>query len=106
MASTYPDAVVCRAAGQVSCALGEEAAILNLRNDTYYGLDAVGARIWDLIAAPRQVSQLRDALLSEFEVSAERCEQDLQTFITELHGAGLIEVTGGAADETPDAAAR
>ncbi len=94
------DAVVRRAAGQVSCPLRDEVAILNLTNDTYYGLDPIGSRIWDLIAAPRPVSEVRDALLAEYEVSPERCEQDLRRFIAELHGAGLIEVISEPAQET------
>ncbi|HWR51695.1 MAG TPA: PqqD family peptide modification chaperone [Bryobacteraceae bacterium] len=98
-AGVHSGAVVRRAAGQISCPLRDEVAILNLTNDTYYGLDAVGSRVWDLIAAPRQVSEVRDVLLAEFEVSPERCEQDLQRLITELRGAGLIEVVS----EPPDA---
>ena len=42
--------------GQVSSDLGgEEFAILNLKTGTYYGLDAVGARIWALLLEPRTV---------------------------------------------------
>src|SRR6202050_2019326 len=62
---------------QVSCALGDESAILNLKNTVYYGLDAVGARMWRLLQQPRSVSELRDALLDEYDVQAERCESDL-----------------------------
>ena len=36
---------------QVSCGLGDEAAIVNLRNGVYYGLDPVGARIWSASAS-------------------------------------------------------
>jgi hypothetical protein len=37
---------------QASTDLGGEAAILNLRNGVYYGLDPVGARIWNIIQEP------------------------------------------------------
>jgi len=40
---------------QVSCDLAGEAAILNLKNGVYYGLDPVGARIWNLIQEPRKL---------------------------------------------------
>jgi len=33
----------------VSCDLDGEAAILNLKDGVYYGLDPVGAKIWNLI---------------------------------------------------------
>ena len=37
---------------QASAALGDEAAILNLKDGVYYGLDPVGARIWKLVQTP------------------------------------------------------
>jgi len=84
--------VVSRTREQVSCDVGGEAAVLNLANGAYYGLDAVGARIWNLLATPKTVSQIRDALLEEYEVVPEHCERDLWRFLSELAEEGLIEV--------------
>jgi hypothetical protein len=77
---------------QVSCPLGEESAILNLKNSVYYGLDPVGARVWTLLQKPRSVGELRDTLLSEYEVEAGRCEQDLLALLESMRREGLIEV--------------
>ena len=52
--------------GQVSSDLGGEVAILDLKGGTYYGLDAVGARIWSLIQEPKKVEEIRDILVSEY----------------------------------------
>lgn len=92
MAGIAQDTLVRRAAGQVSCPLRDETAILNLRTDAYYGLNAVGTRVWELLAAPRRISDLRDALLAEFDVSRESCEQDLEALMADLLKADLIEV--------------
>jgi len=72
--------------------LAGEAAILNLKNGVYYGLDAVGARIWTLIQDARSVGQVRDALLEEYDVEPERCEADLLALLARLEAEGLIEV--------------
>jgi len=77
---------------QVWCDLAGEAAILNLKNGVYYGLDAVGARIWTLIQDARSVGQVRDALLEEYDVEPERCEADLLALLARLEAEGLIEV--------------
>jgi hypothetical protein len=77
---------------QVSCPLGEEAAILNLKNNVYYGLDSVGARVWNLLQEPRSVAELRDALLDEYEVDQGRCERDLLGLLEKMRSEGLIEV--------------
>lgn len=86
------DSIVMRAREQVSCEVDAEAAVLNLANGAYYGLDAVGARIWGLLATPKTVGQIRDALLENYDVAAERCESDLKRFLGELAEEGLIEV--------------
>ena len=46
----------------------DEAVILDLRDGVYYGLDAVGARIWRLLERPISIHDLREAIVSEFDV--------------------------------------
>jgi hypothetical protein len=81
---------------QVSCPLGEESAILNLKNTVYYGLNSVGARVWNLLQQPRTVGELRDALLDEYDVEAGRCESDLLQLLATMRSEGLIQVRGQA----------
>ena len=78
--------------GRISCKLADEAVILNLSNSVYYGTDAVGANIWELLQEGRTVAAIRDVLLEEYEVKPERCEQDLKSFLCKLREEGLIEV--------------
>ena len=84
--------IVLAAEGQVSCDLAEEAAILDLKSGIYYGLNAVGARVWSLIQEPRRVSEVRGILLEEYEVEPERCERELLALLQELADKGLIEM--------------
>jgi hypothetical protein len=76
----------------VSADLGEEIAILHLENGVYYGLDAVGARIWDLIQEPKRVDELRDSILKEYDVEPERCKSDLLDLIEDLANQDLVEI--------------
>ena len=78
---------------QVSCDLNGEAAILNLKTGTYYGLDPVGATIWKLIEKPCTVESLREAMLQKYEVDAQRCESDLLDLLEKLKAEGLIDVS-------------
>ena len=82
---------------QVSCPLGEESAILNLKNTVYYGLNPVGTRVWSLLQQARSVGELRDALLDEYDVEAERCESDLLGLLEKMRSEGLIQVRSAAA---------
>ena len=76
---------------QVHTSLGDEAVILGLGDGVYYGLDSVGARVWSLLATPRRVSEIVDAVTEEFEVSRERCERDVLALLGELAERQLIK---------------
>jgi hypothetical protein len=77
---------------QVSCALGEESVILNMKNSSYYGLNAVGASIWKLLQQRRSVGELRDAIVDEYEVEPDRCERDVLELLDKLKSEGLVQV--------------
>jgi hypothetical protein len=76
----------------VSCMLGDEAAILNLKNTVYYGLNPVGARVWNLVQQSKSVREIRDVLVKEYDVEAEQCERDLLNLLERMREQGLIEV--------------
>lgn len=86
------DSIVVAAPDQISCALGEERVILGLKNSVYYGVNSVAASIWQLLQQQRAVSELRDAVLDEYEVEAERCERELLCLLEQMRSEGLIQV--------------
>jgi hypothetical protein len=86
------DCRIVVAANQVSCDLAGEAAILSLRNGVYYGLNSVGARIWNLIQKPQTFAEIRAILLSEYNVDAPQLEQDMARLFQELSAHNLVEI--------------
>src|SRR3712207_3035644 len=83
------DSVVMATREQVSSDLAGEAVILNFANGVYYGLDSVGASIWQIIQEPHSVRAVRDRILEEYDVEPERCEHDLLALLRDLQAAGL-----------------
>lgn len=93
MGTTITDrSVVVAAKDQVSCDLAGEAAILNIKSGVYYGLDPVGARIWNLMQEPRKVVEIQTTITDEYDVEPERCARDLVGLLEKLLAEGLIEV--------------
>lgn len=88
-----PDDVVTAARDQVSADVDGEAVILNLADGIYYGLDGVGARIWELLATPRTAGELRDAIAAEYEVDAGVVWRDLADLLASLAERRLVEIT-------------
>jgi hypothetical protein len=77
---------------QVSSQLGDETVILHLEDGVYYGLDPVGTDVWHLLQEPRLVAEIRDRIVEEYDVDAERCERDLLALLRDLAQRRLIDV--------------
>ena len=93
--SITPDTVVVAARDQVSAELEGEAVILNLADGVYYGLDGVGARVWELLSTPRPAAEIRDAVATEFAVDAGTAWHDLASLLADLAARRLVEITPG-----------
>jgi hypothetical protein len=70
----------------------DELVLLNLEKECYFGLDAVGTRMWTLLTSSASVQDAYESLLAEYDVAAEELRENLQTLIGELQSKGLIEV--------------
>jgi hypothetical protein len=87
--------IVRTAKDRIWCDVAGEAVILNLDSGVYYGLNAVGARVWGLIQEPKTVSELVSSLVEIYDVSAERCEIDLFSLLQDLADKELIVIEAG-----------
>lgn len=72
--------------------VGDETVILDLACGTYYGLDPVGARIWQLLSDGQTLAQVRDVMLAEYDVSIEDLERDLNRLLHELSDKNLVNL--------------
>ena len=70
--------------------VGDETVILDLASGTYFGLDPIGARIWQLIGEGKALGEICEVLLTEYEDSSDQLRGDLERLLQELGGKGLI----------------
>jgi len=61
--------------------LDDNQIMMHLDKGKYYGLNLVGKRIWTLIQQPRSFQEIKEVLLSEFEVTEEQCTKEVQAFL-------------------------
>jgi hypothetical protein len=73
--------------------VGDETVILDLTSGRYFGLDPVGSRIWHLIAAGRPLSEVCDAIATEYDVPRAEAERDLHQLLSDLKTEGLIRTS-------------
>jgi hypothetical protein len=72
-----------------------ESVLLNLETGTYYGLDEVGTRVWQIFEETRSLRATRDRLLGEYETDAATLERDLLELARGLVDKGLWNTGGG-----------
>jgi hypothetical protein len=72
--------------------IGGEGVILDLASSTYFGLDEVGVRLWQLLQVDPSLQAACETLLSEYEVEPAQLEQDLIKLVAQLCEAGLAKV--------------
>src|SRR5215475_10489895 len=74
-----------------------ESVLLNLKSESYFGLDQVGTRMWTLLTTSDSIQSAFEALLDEYDVGADKLRMDMQDLIEKLIANGLMEVAAGQA---------
>jgi hypothetical protein len=64
--------------------------LLRLDDGSYYTLEDVGARIWDLCDGEHSVEQMAAILCTEFDAPAESVQVDVLEFVSELRDERLL----------------
>ena len=85
---------VVRRAEPLTADVHGETVMFHPEAGSYFALGDVGTRVWDLLAEPRSVIQICDALRAEFDVDPETCRAQVLEFVTEMHEKQLVEPAG------------
>lgn len=71
--------------------IDSEAVILDVNSGTYFGLNEVSNRIWQLLQAPASETAIIEQILAEYDVSPEEAKKDLHNLLEEMLSTGLVE---------------
>ena len=69
-----------------------ETVILDLKSESYFGLDEVGTRIWQLLQEHGDVQKTFEIMLEEYDVDAEQLEMDINELLEKLVSSGLVKI--------------
>jgi hypothetical protein len=73
--------------------VGGETVLLNLSTGVYYGLNEVGAFIWQRLDGKHTLDDLVRSVCSAYAVDRERALADVRRLVEELLNAGLIDAS-------------
>ncbi|HUS20088.1 MAG TPA: PqqD family protein [Terriglobales bacterium] len=77
---------------QVSSEVSGEIIILQVKDGMYFGLDDVGAVVWQAIQTPRTVDEIVNTMMGEFEVDREKCQADVCALLEQMAAAKLVSI--------------
>ena len=70
--------------------LAGESVVLDLSSGRYFGLNAVGTRIWQLIGQGETVDGLLSAVTAEYDADVSTIERDVLALLEDLEKRGLV----------------
>lgn len=76
----------------VESQVGDEVVLLHLTDGVYFGIDAIGAIIWQRLKNGAQASDILSALLLEFDVAPDVLESDVRKFVSDLVVNNLVRM--------------
>ena len=80
--------------------LDDNIVMMDVDEGRYFELPPVAARIWTLIEEQQTVRSICDALVEEYDISVETCQQDTLEFLQsafEMHIVRVEASLGGSA---------
>jgi len=89
-ATLSPLSMVRRSEDQIAATVDGEVIILSIERGSYFGLDDIGSKIWERLAAPIRVDALCDLLAQKYDADRPTIERDVLALLEKLVAAGLV----------------
>lgn len=84
------DSLITKTENFVSSELDDSLVMMSLETNSYYGLDEIGRRFLELAEKPVRITEIVKTMLEEYEVSPEKCEEDIIALAKSLLKEGII----------------
>ena len=82
--------LITRNPDQVFSEIDGQVVMLNVKKEAYFTLNDVGSSIWKEIEHPRALEDIISYLTDEYEVSYEKCRDEIIPFLNELLQSGIV----------------
>ena len=82
----------------IASSVGDETVILQLKNGAYFGLDAVGTRIWELLKEGHGPDAICAQMAEEYDVAPGQLDADVRRLLGELESNEIVADAGRADD--------
>lgn len=84
--------VIIRKKEIVAADMDGEMVLMSIENGKYYNLGKTGGVIWGLLEKAMSVDVIVEVLMERYDVTRQQCEEDVQSFLSDINKEGLLEV--------------
>ncbi len=93
MTELTSSATVVRSPELLFSSIDRELVIFEIKQDTYFSLDDIGADIWRRLERPVAVTALCSGLAEHYVAEPSVIERDVLVLLAEMQAAGLVVVS-------------
>jgi hypothetical protein len=72
--------------------LAGETVLMNAVTGDYFGINVVGTKIWNLLAAPATLTSLVESLVTSYDIAPDQCENEVNVFLKNLESRKLLVI--------------
>lgn len=69
----------------------DELVMTSMQAGNYYGIGGIGTLVWELLAEPRSIAELVEAVVADYDVERNQCTADLAGFLDRLVDLDLVQ---------------
>lgn len=88
------NSLISRTASVMFTQVDRDKVMMDMEQESYFGLNVVASVIWDLLEEPATPAKLCTALLERFEVDQETCQRETLAVLERMNRLGIIKVAG------------
>lgn len=85
-----PNTVLSRNPDIVFSEFGDEVVMMSSDFESYFGMEACAARIWELLEHETTFAEICERLCEEFDVKPEQCAEETRAFLADLCERELV----------------
>lgn len=75
-------------------AFGDEIVLLDFGVGEYFGLDPIGAEVWQCLESGDTLTRIADKIVERYEVARDDALSDIVALVGEMQEHGLLEPIG------------
>ena len=75
----------------ISGQIDDELVMVDIEKGSYFSLNSVATRIWELLENPLTTDDLCELLVKEYDVSLTQCQAEVEEHFIKMQQLGLIK---------------